>query len=123
MLRPPLYFAEYADLVADAPGWARRTWRPLNRTITLVCRLIGVGTFLLLPRLVEPAATLDIPGWKDRLRLQLFTRIEPYLIRRDQRFRDGSGSGCNHRDPQVPESKPPVSGGSDAISAPGRPDD
>jgi len=81
--RPPQYFDEYAARVGSE-SWIQRAHR---RTVSLIvstgCRVVGAWSFATLGRRLVPASSITLPPLMTRMRLQLLTRIEPYLAARE----------------------------------------
>lgn len=78
--RNPQYEEEYS--VYNGGALRRRAKRSAaSWLVSSTCRVLGTAAFLRLPAEIDPATALWFPNQAGRARLQLFTRVEPYLHR------------------------------------------
>lgn len=80
--RPPEYRDEYAAAVGPET-WRQATQRRIaSGAVSTACRVLGAWSFVSLGRTIAPAASTTLPPVMVRLRLQLMTRTEAYLLAR-----------------------------------------
>ena len=80
LVRPQRYVEEYAALQGPETPLRNLRRRIASRLVSTSCRLIGVYPFLALGRSLAPASLITLPPPLTRLRLQVMTRTEAFIV-------------------------------------------
>ena len=80
LVRPPRSVEEYAVVRGPETRLRNIRRRTASRLVSTTCRVIGAWPFLGLGRSLAPASLTTLPPPSTRLRLQLMTRTEAYLL-------------------------------------------